>query len=192
MQKTALLIIDVQQSLLDMRPYRAQEMMDAISLLLHTARTHGREVVYVRHNDAADPMFAPHSPGWQIAGRIAPQPGERVVDKQFNSAFRGTDLRDYLRQQGITRLMVVGMMTEYCIESTVRVAGDLGFDVVLPEGANSTLDNGTLVGTRNLRAPQFRHHARSLCRHAGRGRSRRFAGRRISGLWKPERYTRKS
>ncbi|MGF6147137.1 Isochorismatase family protein yecD [Kingella potus] len=142
MQKTALLIIDVQQSLLDMRPYRAQEMMDAISLLLHTARTHGREVVYVRHNDAADPMFAPHSPGWQIAGRIAPQPGERVVDKQFNSAFRGTDLRDYLRQQGITRLMVVGMMTEYCIESTVRVAGDLGFDVVLPEGANSTLDNG--------------------------------------------------
>ena len=64
------------------------------------------------------------------------------MDKWYNSAFRGTDLLDYLRGNGVERLVVVGMMTEYCVEATVRAASDLGFEVILPEGANSTLDNG--------------------------------------------------
>ena len=140
--KTALLVIDTQQSLLDMQPYRAEEMLTVIGQLLATARAHGRTVIYVRHGDENDPQLKPGSPGWQIAARIAPQPGERIIDKQYSSAFKGTDLLDYLHQNNIRRLIVVGMMTEYCIESTVRTANYLDFDVVLPEGGNSTLANG--------------------------------------------------
>ena len=141
MKKTVLLVIDTQQALLDMGAYRGAEMLDAIGRMLLAARTHGREVIYVRHNEADSP-FAPNSPGWQIAAAVAPQAGEKVVDKWYNSAFRGTDLLDYLRGNGVERLVVVGMMTEYCVEATVRAASDLGFAVILPEGANSTLDNG--------------------------------------------------
>lgn len=141
MKKTVLLVIDTQQALLDMGAYRGAEMLDAIGRMLLAARTHGREVIYVRHNEADSP-FVPNSHGWQIAAAVAPQAGEKVVDKWYNSAFRGTDLLDYLRGNGVERLVVVGMMTEYCVEATVRAASDLGFEVILPEGANSTLDNG--------------------------------------------------
>ena len=141
MKKTVLLVIDTQQALLDMGAYRGAEMLDAIGRMLLAARAHGREVIYVRHNELDSP-FAPNSPGWQIAAAVAPQAGEKVVDKWYNSAFRGTDLLDYLRGNGVERLVVVGMMTEYCVEATVRAASDLGFEVILPEGANSTLDNG--------------------------------------------------
>ncbi|OAM31138.1 MULTISPECIES: cysteine hydrolase family protein [Eikenella] len=143
MKKTVLLVIDTQQALLDMGAYRGAEMLAAIGRLLAAARAHGHEVIYVRHNEnEAGSPFAPHTPGWQIAAAVAPQPGEKVVDKWYSSAFRGTDLLDYLHGKGVARLVVAGMMTEYCVETTVRTASDLGFEVILPEGANSTLGNG--------------------------------------------------
>lgn len=141
MKKTVLLVIDTQQALLEMGAYRGAEMIEAIGMLLAAARTNGHEVIYVRHNEENTP-FTPHTRGWQIVDQVAPQAGEKIVDKWFSSAFRGTDLLDYLRDKRINRLIVVGMMTEYCVETTVRIASSLGFEVILPEGANSTLDNG--------------------------------------------------
>lgn len=64
--KTALLVIDTQQSLLDMQPYRAEEMLAVIGQLLATARAHGRTVIYVRHGDENDPHSSPAAP----AGRL--------------------------------------------------------------------------------------------------------------------------
>lgn len=143
-----------------MGTYRGAEMIEAIGMLLLTAaRTNGREVIYVRHNEENTP-FAPHTQGWQIVGQVAPQAGEKIVDKWFGSAFRGTDLLDYPRSKRINRLIVIGMMTEHCVETTAWIASDLGFEVIVPEGANSTLDNGSCLA-KGL----YEHHNFNIMRN---------------------------
>lgn len=67
---------------------------------------------------------------------------ETVFTKRHNSAFKGTGLQAYLQQYGINSLVIVGMQTEYCIETTVRVGFELGYELWLPESANSTFDCG--------------------------------------------------
>lgn len=146
--KTALLIIDVQQALTDARPAQADSFLLNLSLLAETARNAGKEAVYVRHDGGEGDELQRGLPGWEITREIAPQDGERVFDKRFNSAFRDTALQAYLQTQGIRRLVVCGMQTEYCIDTSVKVAFELGYDLVIPSGAVTTFDNPFLTGAK--------------------------------------------
>lgn len=144
MKKTALLVVDVQQAMMDDRPYRETELISNIGTLLRAARQSGIEVIYVRHDGGAGDTLEAHTPGWEISPAIAPEADERIFDKQFNSAFRGTGLREYLQQRGVGTLVLVGMQTEYCIDATCKVAFEYGFSVIIPEGATTTYDSGAL------------------------------------------------
>ena len=74
-----------------------------------------------------------------------PRSGERIVRKRSNSAFRDTELETLLRERGIDTLVTVGLHTEYCFDTTCRVAFELGFKVVIPEMTNTTFDSDTLT-----------------------------------------------
>ena len=63
-----------------------------------------------------------------------------VVDKDVNSGFIGTSLELELRRSGIDRLVVMGFYTNYCIETTVRMAGNLGFDTYLVHDACAAIN----------------------------------------------------
>lgn len=139
--KSALIIIDVQNAMLAENPYRHNEMMTAIHTLLSTARQHCIEVIHVRHNTDNGPLQT-GSPSWQIANEVAPLAEEKIFDKRYNSAFKDTGLLEHLRAHQTEQLIIVGMQTEYCIETSVRVAFEYGFSVIVPEGSNSTFDNG--------------------------------------------------
>lgn len=76
---------------------------------------------------------------------ITPNPGEVIFDKQFNSAFVKTDLKNYLANKGIETIILVGMQTEYCIDATCKSAFEHGFKVIIPEKTNTTYDNGVLT-----------------------------------------------
>ena len=142
--RTAVLIVDVQEGAVDRGPYRVDEVLENIGLLADAARRASVDVVYVQHDGAPGDPEEPFTPGWEICGRIAPGPGERVVRKRHNSAFRGTALHDELTAAGVTTLVVTGIQTEYCVDTTCRVAFELGYDVVMPELTNTTFDNGEL------------------------------------------------
>ena len=186
----ALLVVDVQQGAVDRGPWRAAELMGNIASLIAACRGSGVEVVYVQHDGKPGEDEEPGTPGWEIAADIRPGPGERVVRKRFNSAFRETDLRAYLEDRGVGTLLVVGIQTEYCVDTTIRVAFEHGFEVVVPEMTNSTFDSGGLTAAqihhlinRRILAGRFARamsleETRSLVAEAGRGRQAMRGGER--------------
>lgn len=155
-QKTALLVVDVQQALIESRPAKGGQLLCTIGALLRSFRKAGRPVLFVRHEDGPGTPLAYGAPGWQIARAAAPIQGERVFDKKYNSAFLHTGLGPYLRRQGVTTLVIVGMQTEYCIDATIKSAFEQGFQVVLPIGGITTFRNGGLPA-RKINRLFYRH-----------------------------------
>jgi nicotinamidase-related amidase len=140
---SAILVIDVQQGMDDpRRPPRNNPDAEAnIARLLNAWRAAGRLCVHVRH-DSTDPdsEFAPGRPGNAIKDCVAPLPGEWLIVKHVNSAFIGTDLEARLRAAGVTTLVICGLVANYCVETTARMAGNLGFDTYLPADATAAND----------------------------------------------------
>jgi nicotinamidase-related amidase len=130
--KTALLVIDVQEGTAADKPHHLESLVGGINTLVDRFRVAGAPVIFVRHEGEGE-----------FVG-IFPKGDEKVIRKKFNSAFRDTDLKDHLSWLNIDRLVVTGMQTDYCIDTTVRVAFELGFKVVVPEGLHSTADSGAL------------------------------------------------
>ena len=146
--KTALLVIDVQQAMIDEHPARMDEFMLNLKLLIDTAHQSGTEVIYVRHDGGEGDVLAYGTSGWQLEKSLHPRAEERVFDKRFGSAFRQTGLREYLTEREISRLVVCGMQTEYCIDTSVKVAFEFGYDVVIPAGGTTTYANPFLSGDK--------------------------------------------
>ncbi|SDL47159.1 cysteine hydrolase family protein [Paenibacillus jilunlii] len=144
---TALVIIDVQEAMFsypDMKLYDEEGVMNRIISLLHKARTAGTTVVYIQHTE--DQEYTKGTSTWEISSRITPQEGELVIEKPTWDAFHQTRLHEELQQRGITDLVICGMQSEFCVDSTTRRAFSMGYSSVLVEDANSTFDNGSLSG----------------------------------------------
>jgi nicotinamidase-related amidase len=146
--KTALLVIDVQQALIDDHPAHMDEFMLNLKMLIDAAHMGGTEVIYVRHDGGEGDVLASGSSGWQLEKSLAPRENERIFDKRFSSSFRETGLNDYLTEQSITRLVICGMQTEYCVDTSVKVAFEHGYDVVIPSSATTTYANPFLSGEK--------------------------------------------
>lgn len=107
--------------------------------LLNEFRASKLPVAFTRHDsrEAASPLKLSLDTGAQIEG-LQPGPQDIVVVKDVNSGFVGTSLEVQLRRSGIQRLVVVGFFTNFCVETTVRMAGNMGFDVYLVDDACAT------------------------------------------------------
>lgn len=113
-----------------------------IARLLDAWRRTKRPVIFVQHvSKEKDSPLRPNQPGVEIKDEVRPLPGEPVVQKSVNSAFIGTSLEADLRQRGQTTVVVTGMQTNYCVSTTVRMAGNLGFDTYVVSDATATFDN---------------------------------------------------
>ena len=82
----------------------------------------------------------PASPATRSRQIVAPLPDEWLIVKHVNSAFIGTDLEARLRGAGITTLVVTGLVANYCVETTARMAGNLGFDTYVVGDATAAYD----------------------------------------------------
>ncbi len=149
-QETALIVVDVQQAFLDPRwGQRNNPNAEAnIARLLATWRNSERPIRHVVH-DSVEPnsLLRPGLPGNAIQNAAAPKAGEPIYRKHVNSAFIGTNLERDLRQDGIDTLIIVGLTTNHCISTTVRMAGNLGFKTYLVSDATATYDRLALDGT---------------------------------------------
>ena len=142
-QNTALILIDVQKGFDDPVWGRRNnpEAETNMATLLHTWRETGRPIIHIQHcsRNPHSPLHA-SSPGNSIKDAMRPQGKEPILQKQVNSAFIGTDLEARLRRDGITTLVIVGLTTNHCVETTTRMAGNLDFDTYLVSDAIATFD----------------------------------------------------
>lgn len=133
-----LLVIDTP----DERLYAFDRLRKNIKTLLATARENSVEVVYVRHDDGPGTGFSVGDEEFEIFEEFAPREGERIFDKTVNSALhRSTGLAKYLDSKAQRQIMVVGLQTNFCIDATIKTGFDLGYEIFVPEYANSTFDN---------------------------------------------------
>jgi nicotinamidase-related amidase len=144
MASTALLIVDVQNALVDEKPFNIGGVLGNIKKMLDTCRENSIEVIYIQHDGEKGDTLEPFSYGWDIHKSIYPKAGEKIIRKTYNSAFKNTELEGYLNSKSIETLILVGMQTEYCIDTTCRVAFDKGYKLIMPEETNTTFDNGDL------------------------------------------------
>ncbi|MEN9752815.1 MAG: hypothetical protein RL670_506, partial [Actinomycetota bacterium] len=141
----ALLIIDIQNDYFvggKMQLVGAEQAAQNAAAILAIFRASGDAVVHVQHvaKSPTATFFLPDTEGVEIHSSVAPADGEPVVVKHFPNSFRETQLADMLAKLGVTNLTVVGMMTHMCVDTTVRAANDLGFNVTLVGDACATLD----------------------------------------------------
>ena len=128
----ALLLIDIQN---DYFPGGAMALEGSVAAglaagqLLGACRGRGIPVVHVQHLSTRPgaSFFVPDSAGVEIHPGVAPLAGETVIRKNFPNSFRGTGLLDRLQHLGSDELLIGGMMTNMCIDATVRAAADQGF-----------------------------------------------------------------
>ena len=142
-----LLVVDMQKALTeDEELYDAEAFMDRNIRLIEAARKNNVEVIFVQHDAGEGSGFSVGDEDFEIDPRVAPKDGEKVFVKTINSCFGNTDFKAYMEQQEDKRLMVIGLQTNYCIDATVKSAFERGFDVIVPEGTNSTFDNNYMTG----------------------------------------------
>ena len=135
MEKTACLILDVQQADTALLPDGGAELMERLSRLIAWCRQQMVPLVYFRRDGELDP-------------RIQPREGELVMDKSYDSAFLETELEDWCAEQGITQLIAAGMMTELGVDATIKSAFERGYQVLVPQGCCATCDNDYLPAER--------------------------------------------
>lgn len=122
-----------------------QAEANAWRLLTHW-RERGWPVVHIQHlSTTLGSTLHPESVwnnerGADFQAGFEPLPGEAHFTKHVNSAFIGTNLEAYLRETGGRSLVISGLTTDHCVSTTTRMAGNLGFDVVLVSDATATFD----------------------------------------------------
>ncbi|NDJ61307.1 MAG: cysteine hydrolase [Chloroflexi bacterium] len=147
---TALIIIDVQDGLDEPR-LGTRNNPDAegnIVRLLAGWRAQGRPIYYVQHmSTEPNSPLRPDLPGNAIKRIVAPHGAEPVIQKSVNSAFIGTDLEQRLRAAGIQTVVLVGLVTDHCVSTTARMAGNLGFTTFVVDDATATFERSGPDGT---------------------------------------------
>ncbi|WP_031069630.1 cysteine hydrolase family protein [Streptomyces sp. NRRL WC-3742] len=138
----ALLVIDVQDSFLQRENWAAVSdpgIVGQVSKLVEHARSEGDLVVWVLHSEpGTGTVFDPALGHVRLMDGLEPAQGEPVVTKSSHNAFTTTNLQQLLTQHGIRDLIVSGIRTEQCCETTTRVAADLGYEVTFVVDATAT------------------------------------------------------
>jgi len=141
---TALILVDIQN---DYFPNGKMELSNPVKAAANAAkvlewfRQNNKDNIFHIQHITSDPglgFFLPDTEGVKLNEAVLPLEHESIIQKHFPNSFLKTELEDKLREIGVTKVVVAGMMTHMCIDATVRAAVDLGFETTLIEDACAT------------------------------------------------------
>jgi nicotinamidase-related amidase len=159
---TALIVVDVQQGFDHPKLGRRNnpEAETNVARLLAGWRESERQIYHIQHlsTDESSPL-QPGLPGIEHKEIAKPLWHEPVITKRVSSAFIGTDLEARIRQRMIKTLVICGLTTNHCVDSTTRMAGNLGFETYLAGDACAAFDR---VGPDGVTYPAEQVHVISL------------------------------
>lgn len=142
MSRTALIVIDVQESFRVRPNWQAvnhPDIADRVGRLVRAARDKGDLVVWVLHSEpGTGGAFDPANGHVRLIEGLEPADGEPMITKTSHNAFSTTNLQQQLTQHGVTELVISGIRTEQCCETTARVASDYGYAVTFAIDATAT------------------------------------------------------
>jgi nicotinamidase-related amidase len=143
--RPALLLIDIQKGFDDIAHWGGErnnpDAESNAAKLLAYWRANSLPIFHVQHcsTNPASPL-RPGQAGNDFKEAFRPLPGERIIQKNVNSAFIGTDLKQQLDAQHLTTLVIAGLTTDHCVSTTTRMAGNFGFDTFLVADASATFN----------------------------------------------------
>lgn len=158
--KSALLIIDVQKGMFSMNPpvYNGEILLDNLIRLISFARENNIPLIYIQHNGPPNSPLAKDTPGWDIHDAISPENKDIIVEKNTPDCFYETKLQSRLDEHHIDHLIVAGIQTEACVDTTCRRGFSLDYDVTLVTDAQSTFDK------KEITARQIINHHNEVLR----------------------------
>ena len=152
-QNTALILIDIQKGF-DEEEYwggnrNNKDAEENSVLILSKWRELNLPIFHIVHSSQnVISRLHESNPGFEIKDEVKPIDGEPVIKKNVNSAFIGTDLKERLDNQGINKLVIIGLTTNHCVSTTTRMAGNFGFDTLLISDATATFDRIGINGEK--------------------------------------------
>ena len=164
---TALLVVDAQESFRqrtsDWAATANPAVLDNIARLVAHARAIGDPVVWVTHSEPqTGGVFDPAVGFVRVISELGPRDDEAAVTKTTINAFTSTDLQVRLEGAGIRRVVICGIRTEQCCETTARVAADLGFDVEFVTDATTTSAIPALGGLAAVTGDEIMRRTESI------------------------------
>ncbi|GAA0839839.1 cysteine hydrolase family protein [Bifidobacterium pullorum subsp. gallinarum] len=144
MKKSALLVIDVQNEMFHVNDpvYEGERLLYNLKQLIAKARNGGVPVLYIQHNDES--LFE-GSDAWRINPEIAPAMSDVIIQKTRPDSFYNTTLDEELKRQNIEHVILAGMQSELCVDTTCRRAYSMGYAITLVSDAHSTWSSAALT-----------------------------------------------
>ncbi|KHN68689.1 isochorismatase [Acinetobacter oleivorans] len=145
--KSALLVIDMQNGLFNSqsKPHNAQLVLSSIVSLIEYCHLNDRPIIFIRHVGKKGTALDPNDANTQLITDLTFNPhGDTVIEKMYPSRFKNTVLKEVLEKLDVDEIIIIGMNTEYCIDTTVRTASENGYKVILISDAHTTTDSVAL------------------------------------------------
>ncbi len=130
----ALIVVDVQNWLMEKAIYKKEELIATINKAIREFRVNRDLIVFIQHNN----KFLLHdTPAWGLFERLDREPGDIVIQKKRADAFEETELSRMLKERGVSRVYVCGLVSHGCVKATCLGALRESFQVVLIANGHS-------------------------------------------------------
>ena len=141
----AVLVIDVQQGLCEGEgaAFDCAGTISRINTVTRKARAAGVPVILIQHESTSD-YLGYGTAAWQLANGLDVQPSDLRIRKATPDAFLRTDLQEMLQRLGVSQVVVCGMQSEFCVDTTTRRALALGYPVVLVSDGHTSAGNAAI------------------------------------------------
>lgn len=155
--RLALLVIDMQQGLFasEQSRYRSASVVANINLLIDACHQQSTPVVFIQHDGPTDDALEPHTAGWQLLPQLHREPADHLIRKTACDAFYRTGLQPLLYSLGVGRLIVTGCATDFCVDTTLRAAASLDYQLIAVEDAHTTANRLHLEAARIIEHHNF-------------------------------------
>lgn len=152
MENTALIVIDLQIGVqTEHAPlYNLANVLDEVNQRVRLYRENNKPIIFVQHNDR-DMVL--NSPSWKLFPELDAKDTDIYINKTHANSFYNTDLKEKLGKLNINKLEICGAQTEYCVDTTIRMAHGLGYTLFMKKGLTTTLNN-ELLGAKTI----IEHH----------------------------------
>ena len=147
----AFIIIDMQVGLFkDIFRFDSEGVIQRINAIAETIHGIGGTIIFIQHEDEGG--LIPGSKGWEILPSLVREDNDLVIRKQACDSFYKTDLAETLHQNGITKLIIAGCATDFCVDTTIRAAASRDYKVTVVKDGHTTADRP------HLKAEQIIQH----------------------------------